>query len=138
MSNQEEYSFFPKKLFDDLANKYLEKKSPNRRRKTFISCSDYDLIISVLREPNNTKIGTAKDRNWIKGSFHLRELGTESNPNTQVVTIIKNKNEVEIIRTVCPFDRVYDILCKIHASVLKHVGATKMWDVVGNSNFILI
>jgi len=37
-----------------LINKYLGKKSPNRHRETFI-------VISVLRGPNNVKIGTAKD-----------------------------------------------------------------------------
>ena len=120
-----------------MVNKYLEKKSPSRHRKTFIFCDDYDLIILVLREPSNTKIETAKDRNWIKDTFHIRELGTESNPNTQVVTIAKDKNDAEIIRTVCPFDRIYDILYKVHAGVLKHVGATKMWDVVGD-NFIIV
>jgi hypothetical protein len=40
MSNQD----LSKNLFDDLVNKYLENKSPSRRRKTFISHDDYDLI----------------------------------------------------------------------------------------------
>ena len=106
MSNQE-YPFLPKNLFNDLVNKYLENKSPSRRRKTFISRDDYDLIISVLHEPSNTKIGTAKDRNWIKDTFHIRELGTENNPNTQVVTIAKDKNEAEIILLLTVFMMYY-------------------------------
>ena len=44
-----------------------------------------------------------------------------------IVTIAKDKNETEIIHTVCPLDRVYDVLCKIYANVL---GVTKVWDVV--------
>ena len=56
-----------------------------------------------------------------KEYFTYQRLGTEINPNTQVVTIIKDKNKAEIIRTVCPFDRVYGVLRKVHASVLKHI-----------------
>ncbi|CAG8527712.1 444_t:CDS:2, partial [Racocetra persica] len=69
------------------------------------------------------------DRHWIKTSFQLRELETETNPITQIITVTKNGNGSELTRTICPFNRLYDILCKIHVGVLKHVGASKMWDV---------
>ena len=51
------------------------------------------LLSQYFTKPSNT-IGTAKNRNWIKDTFHIRELGTESNFNTQVVTIAKDKSYV--------------------------------------------
>ncbi|CAG8768192.1 5614_t:CDS:2, partial [Racocetra persica] len=131
MSTQEEYPFISRETFNNLIKKYLESKSLNRRRKTFILQTDYDLIISVLRDPNNLNLGTPKDRHWIKNSFQLRELGTETNPITQIITVSKIENGLELTHTICPFNRLYDILCKIHAGVLKHIGASKMWDVIG-------
>ncbi|RIB26192.1 hypothetical protein C2G38_2163949 [Gigaspora rosea] len=69
------------------------RKSLSRRRKTFISTTDYDLIIAVLHEPNtgNVNLETPKDRHWIKNTFQLRELGTVNNPNTQIITVAKNE-----------------------------------------------
>ncbi|CAG8622260.1 11722_t:CDS:2, partial [Racocetra persica] len=56
MSIQEEYPFILRQY-----------------RKIFISQIDYDFIITVLREPANMSLGTAKDRYWIKNSFQLQE-----------------------------------------------------------------
>ena len=65
-------------IYDNLANKHLIKKSSNRCHKTFIS--HIDLIISVLREPNDTKIGIAKDQNWIKDTtLHSKSTNIEDN-----------------------------------------------------------
>ncbi|CAG8768307.1 4019_t:CDS:2, partial [Cetraspora pellucida] len=65
----QEYPFISRQVFNELIDKYLDKKSLARRRKTFISQTDYDLIITVLREPANPSLETPKDQYWIKNSF---------------------------------------------------------------------
>ncbi|CAG8757123.1 10351_t:CDS:1, partial [Racocetra fulgida] len=79
MSTQEEYLFILRETFNNLIKKYLESKSLNRHCKTFILQTDYDLIISILCEPNNVNLETSKDQHWIKNSFQLQELRTKTN-----------------------------------------------------------
>ncbi|CAG8809791.1 22622_t:CDS:2, partial [Cetraspora pellucida] len=70
MSTQE-FLFILKQSFNNLINKYLEGKSANRCHKTFILQPDYDLIVT------------------------LRVLGTETNPNTQIIIVTKNENGLD-------------------------------------------
>jgi hypothetical protein len=81
------------------------------------------LIIKILKEPDDTSNGTAKDRFWAKNSFYLRDIGTSKNPILQIMT----RNEDHI---VCPFENLYDIIGKIHGHMQKHAGGKKTFDMV--------
>lgn len=112
MAESQDYPFLSRNAFDNLVSKYLDCKSVNRQRKTFITREDFDFCIKVLQDPANTIIGNAKDR-------HIRDLGTPANPIIQHIKVDSNL-------PVCPDE----VLCTLHQGVLKHVGSSKLWDAV--------
>ena len=66
MAESHDYPFLSRNAFEELLDKFLDSKSVNRRRKTFITREDFDFCIRVLQKPANTKIGNAKERYWAK------------------------------------------------------------------------
>ncbi|RIB05581.1 hypothetical protein C2G38_2219280 [Gigaspora rosea] len=101
MNEPQEYPFLSHAIFENLLAKYLDSKLANRRRKTFITCEDFDFCIKVLQNPTDTTIGTAKDRYWAKKSFTLRDLETQTNSIIQLIKLDPNLS-------VYPIDKIYE------------------------------
>ncbi|CAG8762274.1 18992_t:CDS:1 [Gigaspora rosea] len=99
MNEPQEYLFLSRDAFKNLLAEYLDSKSANRKCKTFNTHEDFDFCIKVLQNPTDTTIGTAKDCNWAKKLFTLRDLGTQTNP---IIQLIKP--------TRMPIDKIYEIL----------------------------
>jgi hypothetical protein len=59
----------------------------------------------------------------VRNNFDLKELGTPLHPVSQLV---KSRSGIP----VCPYDRVYEILCKLHGGIQKHAGQKAMWQTV--------
>ncbi|KAF0439684.1 retrotransposon nucleocapsid protein [Gigaspora margarita] len=129
MNEPHEYPFLSRDAFENLLAKYLDSKSVNRRRKTFITREDFDFCIKVLQTPTDTTTGTAKDYYWAKKLFTLRDLGTLANPIIQLIKLDSNL-------PVCPVDKIYEMLCSLHQEALKHVGSSKLWEAVYIENII--
>jgi hypothetical protein len=123
-----EYPFMSRNAFDELVTDFLKECNPAYRRKAVITQDDYDMIIEILKEPEDTSLATSKERFWVKTNFHLRDIGTAENPILQVVTQKKGKQAGD--RVVYPFENLYDILGRIHGDMQKHAGAKKMFDMV--------
>jgi hypothetical protein len=118
-----EFAFFSRAAFDQLVADFLKSRKAGHRRKAIITQDDYDLIVNILKEPEDTSTGTANDRFWAKNRFYLRDIGTSQNPILQVMT----RNEDHI---VCPFEKLYDVIGKIHGDVQKHSGGKKTFQMV--------
>jgi hypothetical protein len=115
--------FFTKEEFKTIVRQYLNEHAEPRRRRTFFFRRDYDMAIDILRKENNTKIADSKQRSWVRNTFELNELGTPEHP---FFRLIKKRSGIP----VCPYDRVYNVLCTLHEGVHKHVGQRGMWDTV--------
>jgi hypothetical protein len=118
-----EFPFFSRAAFDQLIADFYESRKPGSRRKAIITREDYDLIIKILKDPEDTSNGTAKDRFWTKNSFYLRDIGTSQNPILQVMTCNED-------RIVCPFENLYDVIGKIHGNIQKHAGSKTTYGMV--------
>lgn len=118
-----ETEVYTKDEFKTVVRQFLDEHADARRRKTFLFRSDYDLAIEILQNTGNTKIADAKQRSWVRGTFALKELGTPQNPIPQ---LLKKRSGIP----VCPYDRIYDVLSKIHINTHNHVGQKAMWDTV--------
>ena len=117
-----EAGFYTKDKFKAVVRKFLDDHAETRRRRTFCFRSDYDLAVRILQNKNTT-LGSAKNRNWVRSTFELKELGTLQYPVPQLV---KKRSKLP----VCPYDHIYDVLCKLHDGIHKHVGQKAMWDLV--------
>ncbi|CAG8676874.1 14470_t:CDS:2, partial [Gigaspora rosea] len=93
--------------FNQLLSEFIANRKPEQRRKAIITQEDYDLIIKILKNPEDSSIGTANDRFWAKNNFRL-------------------------YRVICPFQNLYHVLGKIHGSTHQHFGFKKMYDSISN------
>ncbi|CAG8734897.1 24730_t:CDS:2, partial [Racocetra persica] len=128
MDKDTDFPFFSRIAFDQLVSEFLSSHNPMQRRKAIITQEDYDLIISILKNPTNTSNGTAKDRLWAKNNFYLRDLGTSQNPILQLMEL-KNASE-RSDRVICPFQNLYTVLGKMHGSTYRHSGSKKTFDAI--------
>jgi hypothetical protein len=103
-----EYPFMSREAFAQLVASFLSTSNPAYRRKAIIIQEDYDMIINILKKPDNTSIATSKDRFWVKHNFYLRDIGTVQNPIIQVMTQEKENEWPD--RIICAFESLYDIL----------------------------
>lgn len=117
--------------FNQLAADFL--KACERVRKAVITEDDYNLIIKILKDPDNTSTATPKDRHWAKTSFYLRDIGTPQNPILQVMTQKKGGPD----RIIYPFEKLYDVLGRIHGDMSKHAGSKKMYEMVSLNRIII-
>ncbi|RIB21279.1 hypothetical protein C2G38_2034517 [Gigaspora rosea] len=76
--------------FNQLLSEFIANRKPEQRRKAIITQEDYDLIIKILKNPEDSSIGTANDRFWAKNNFRLCDLGTLQNP---ILQIVKKKHQ---------------------------------------------
>jgi len=127
----EEYPFMSRNAFNQLAADFL--KTCKRIRKAVITEDDYNLIIRILKDPDNTSTATPKERYWAKTSFYLRDIGTPQNPVLQVMVQQKGAD-----RIVYPFEKLYDVLGRIHGDVSKHAGSKKMYEMVSLNRISII
>ncbi|CAG8730269.1 10722_t:CDS:2, partial [Dentiscutata heterogama] len=97
-----------------------------QQRKTIITQEDYDLIISILKNPTNTSNGTAKDYFWTKKGFYLHNLRTSQNPILQLMELKNTNKKTE--QVICLFQNLYTVLEKIHSSAHKYSGSKKTFD----------
>ncbi|KAF0500633.1 hypothetical protein F8M41_020219 [Gigaspora margarita] len=126
MNKPQESPFLSYDTFENLLAKYLDSKSSNRRRKTFITCENFDFCIKVLQNPMDTTNGTATDHYWAKKSITLHDLGT---PTNSIIKLIKLDSNL----LVYP---IYIILCSLHQEALKYVSLSKLWEAIYIENII--
>ena len=124
----EEFSFLSRTEFDQLVRDFLKGQKRAQQRKSIITQEDYDLLIKILKDPEDVSNGNAKDRYWAKNNFYLRDIGTLQNPIVQIMA--QNKSKKRQDRVVCPFQSLYEIIGKVHGSMQKHAGAKKTYATV--------
>ena len=118
-----EAEFCTKEDFKTVVRQFLDSHAETRRRRTFFFRFDYDLAVKILQNEGGTNIADTKHRSWVRNNFELRELGTAQHPIPQLV---KCRSGLP----VCPYERIYDVLCKLHRGIHKHVGQKAMWHTV--------
>lgn len=121
----DEVQFFTKEEFKTVVRRFLDKRVENRRRKTFFFRLNYDAAVTILQD-KASKLGSSQQRSWLRHTFSLRDLGTPVHP---ILQLIKTQTEIP----VCPYDRIYSILCNLHSSVHQHVGTKAMWNTVSKT-----
>ena len=72
---------------------------------------------------------------WAKASFYLRDIGTPENPILQVMARQKGEGPDRI---VYPFEKLYDVLGRIHGDMSKHAGSKKTFEMVSLNRIIII
>ncbi|CAG8597898.1 10397_t:CDS:1 [Dentiscutata heterogama] len=128
MDTNSDLSFISRAAFDQLVSEFLSSRKPKQQRKAIITQKDYDLIISILKNPKDMSNGTAKDRFWAKNNFYLHDLGTPHNPIIQLMEIKNAKERTD--RVICPFQNLYNVLGKMHGSSQQHSGSKKTYEAV--------
>ncbi|CAG8469475.1 34604_t:CDS:1, partial [Racocetra persica] len=63
-----DFPFILRAAFDQLVSEFLSSRKPKQQRKAIITQEDYDLIISILKNPKDVSNGTAKHHFWAKNN----------------------------------------------------------------------
>ncbi|CAG8826486.1 37502_t:CDS:1, partial [Gigaspora margarita] len=104
------FPFLTRTAFDQLISEFLSSRKPSQQRKAIITQTDYDLIVSILKNLNNTSNGNANDWFWAKNNFYLCDIGTSQNSIIQLMEKQKKKSD----HVICPFQNLYEVIRKIH------------------------
>ncbi|CAG8759542.1 16902_t:CDS:2 [Cetraspora pellucida] len=130
MDTNREFPFLSRVAFNQLLSEFLSSCSLNQQRKAISTQEDYDLIISILRSPQDTSIETAKDRFWTKKSFYIHNFEISQNPIIQLMEV-KNSNK-KSDHVICLFQNLYNVLGKIHSNTQQHSGSKKTYEAISN------
>ncbi|CAG8803851.1 23662_t:CDS:1, partial [Gigaspora margarita] len=110
MDTNREFPFLTCATFDQLISEFLSSRKPSQRRKAIITQIDYDLIVSILKNPNNTSNRNVNDWFWAKNNFYLCDIGMSQNSIIQLM----EKQKKKLDRIICPFQNLYEVIGKIH------------------------
>ncbi|CAG8757000.1 6072_t:CDS:2, partial [Gigaspora rosea] len=129
MDTNREFPFLTRAAFDQLISEFLSSHKPSQQRKAIITQTDYDLIVSILKNPNNTSNGNANDHFWAKNNFYLCDIGISQN---FIIQLMEKQNKKKSDRVICLFQNLYKVIGKIYGGTHQYYSSKKTYEAISN------